>query len=504
MMDAKKIAFVFGFTTIFPILFYQNAIGVNLLIFNFLIYTGLWFTGKIKLRYQLNLIILSGTILTAFFVVFNGSAMAITINLLSLFILAGTILFPQGRNLIYMSFLSIISFFTSQGKFFKLVKDVLPRSDGSAKLFRTIKLTLLPLVVVFVFSLIYKSANPVFEGFVSSFFDLIDKFFNLLFQQIEFTLFITIVFGFLLANYFLLGEGFPDIISLDKTGNDQLKVTQVESLEAINIVKVKNEYTSAVILFSLLNILILVVNMIDVWWVWFHFEWNGEYLKQFVHEGTYLLILSIIISLGISIYYFRGNINFLKNNALLRNLAYIWLAQNALLTLSVGLRNFWYIHYFSLAYLRIGVVFFLLLTLFSIYSVAVKIKHKKGSYFLFRKNALAAYILLVVMAFFNWDVIIAKYNFNHANTAFVHFDFLADLSPNALPYLIKTKEELKIIDHNQQNGFPFRNQYMTSDDYAEKIENKKIKFIKKWREYNLLEWNYASYKSYQKLTHESY
>jgi hypothetical protein len=502
-MNAKKITLVLGLTSIFPFLFYHNAIGVNLLIFNLLIYIGLWFTGKLKLRHQLNLCLFTGTLLTALFVVINGSVLAITINVLSLFLLAGSTLFPEGRNLIYMSLLSIISFFTSQEKFFKLFVNVLPKSVGSSKVFRIIKLTVIPLVVFFVFMLIYKTANPVFEGMVSSFFIWLDECFNWIFQKIEFSLLITIVFGFLLANYFLLGEGFQEIISIDKSSSDQLKVIHAESLESSKRETVKNEYTSAIILFSLLNILILLINMIDVWWVWLHFEWNGEYLKQFVHEGTYLLILSITISLGISIYYFRGNINFIKNNNLLRNLAYIWLGQNALLTLSVGLRNFWYIHYFSLAYLRIGVVFFLLLTLFSIYSVVVKIKHKKSSYFLFRKNALATYFLLVIMAFFNWDIIIAKYNFSHAKTAFIHFDFLADLSPNALPYLIKTEEELRIIDQNQQDEFPFRKQYITSDEYAETIEKKKNRFINQWSEYNWLEWNYAGHRSYQKIMHNT-
>jgi len=135
----------------------------------------------------------------------------------------------------------------------------------------------------------------------------------------------------------------------------------------------------------------------------------------------------------------KGKINYLNSNKALRYLAYAWLAQNAILTISVGIRNFWYINFFSLAYLRIGVMFFLLLTLYSIYTVFVKIKDRKTTYFLFRKNSLAAYILLIVMAFFNWDIIIAKYNFNHSETAFVHFDFLANLSHNALPYLEKVK-----------------------------------------------------------------
>jgi len=243
----------------------------------------------------------------------------------------------------------------------------------------------------------------------------------------------------------------------------------------------------------------LIINLIDIWWVWLNFEWDGEYLKQFVHEGTYLLILSIIISLAISIYYFRGNINFLKNNTLLKYLAFAWLAQNAILTISVGIRNFWYINYFSLAYLRIGVIFFLILTLFSIYTVFTKIKSQKSTYYLFRKNALAAYVLLIVMAFFNWDIIIAKYNFSHSETAFVHFDFLSNLSKNALPYLEKSNEELIKIDAFQKTKFPFREQYMTSEQYSNRIENKKQAFLESYPNRKWQEWNFAGERAFRKL-----
>ncbi len=310
----------------------------------------------------------------------------------------------------------------------------------------------------------------------------------------------TFIFGFVLSNYFFLGKPNQLITELDEKSSDHLIRKRGRVLPRFKVTGLKNEYKSAIILFSLLNLLILVINLIDIWWVWFNFEWNGEYLKQFVHEGTYMLILSIFISLVISIYYFRGNINFLKNNKLLKYLSYAWLGQNAVLAVSVGIRNFWYIHYFSLAYLRIGVIFFLLLTLFSIYTVYLKIRAKKTTYYLFRKNALAAYVLLVVMAFFNWDIIIARYNFSHAKTAFVHYEFLSGLSNTALPYLMKSNAELAEIDKFQKERFPFREQYMTSDEYAEKMEQRKQFFIENWPKRNWQEWSFAKARANRKLT----
>lgn len=498
-MKAKKIIAIVLVTALFPWLFYENQIGLNLLIFNLLIFAGLFFTNKFTLNNSLNRVVLVGSLLSAFFVVFNGSDLAITINILSLFLLGGTLLFPKVRNPFYSSLISLINFFSSQLAFLHLLQDMLSGIKGTQKVLRFLKIVIIPIVIVFVFILIYKLANPVFEGIVKSFFDALNDFFTWIFENIEIALFMTFVFGLVLSNYFFLGEANITIVKLDSSSSNQLSRKSNSNKTGFSMVGLKNEYSSAIILFTLLNILILVINVIDIWWVWFNFEWEGDYLKQFVHEGTYLLILSIVISLAISIYYFRGNINFLRNNAILKKLAYVWLAQNAILTISVGIRNFWYINYFSLAYLRIGVIFFLLLTLYSIYIVVVKIRDQKSTYYLFSKNSIAAYILLVIMAFFNWDVIIAKYNFSHSETAFVHFDFLAELSNSALPYLDKSKEELSEIDDWQLEKFPFRKQYMNSDIYYDQIQLKKKHLLDSWPNDAWQEWNYSGHRSYQKL-----
>jgi len=486
-------------TALFPWLFYHHSIGLNLLLFNLLVLSGLYITDKLDLKSSLNRYISAGTLLTAFFVVYNGSDLAIAVNILSLFFLAGTELFPKGRNLFYTSLISFVNFFSAQLSFTSLTRG-LTSGMKKFKVFSLLKLILIPLGIVLLFMLMYKTANPVFEGLVKSFFDAIESFFIWFFKLIDVALIMTVIFGFVLSNYFFLGESNQFIAGLDESSSDQLNRKRKKVISEFNSTGLKNEYKSAIILFALLNLLILVINLIDVWWVWFNFEWSGEYLKQFVHEGTYILILSILISLAISIFYFRGNINFLKNNRLLKYLAYVWLGQNAILTLSVGIRNFWYIHYFSLAYLRIGVVFFLLLTLFSIYTVYVKIRDKKTTYYLFRKNALAAYVLLITMAFFNWDIIIVRYNFSHAETAFIHFDFLASLSDNALPYLEKSEAELAEIDKFQRERFPFREQYLSSEQYADRIGVRKQNFLQSWQERSWQEWNFAGERAYRKLT----
>jgi len=72
------------------------------------------------------------------------------------------------------------------------------------------------------------------------------------------------------------------------------------------------EYKSGVFLLSSLCVLLIGLLYLEISNVWIGFQWEGELLKELVHEGTYILIVAIIISMGLTIYYFRKNLNFIK------------------------------------------------------------------------------------------------------------------------------------------------------------------------------------------------
>ena len=66
----------------------------------------------------------------------------------------------------------------------------------------------------------------------------------------------------------------------------------------------------------------------DINHVWLNFQWDGQFLKEFVHDGTYILIINIIISILLVLYFFKANLNFFKKNKILKTLTYIWVGQN--------------------------------------------------------------------------------------------------------------------------------------------------------------------------------
>jgi len=203
----------------------------------------------------------------------------------------------------------------------------------------------------------------------------------------------------------------------------------------------RKEWLAAVISFGLLNALLLVVNAVDIHWLWFGFKAApGFDLTQFVHEGTYVLIFSIMLAAGIMLWFFRRNLNFYKPGLpLLRWGATLWVAQNAVLAVSVGLRNYYYIEATELAYKRIGVYGFLLLTLFGLGTVLLKIWQRRSAFSLVRLNSWAAYAVLLLLAAGNWEIWIAGYNLQPRFTR-LNIGFLLTMPPRVLPVLAEREE----------------------------------------------------------------
>jgi hypothetical protein len=76
---------------------------------------------------------------------------------------------------------------------------------------------------------------------------------------------------------------------------------------------------------------------------------------------------------------------------------------------------------------------------------------------------------------------------------------LADLSYKALPYLDKDLESLDKIGKKQIELFPFEEQFMSTENYYNAIQQKKDSFLIYWDKKNLRSWNFAEMYAYKKL-----
>jgi len=488
------IAFIIAL--LFSWLFFKRSAGINVLIFDTALLAAIFFLQKEKLQSNSVRLFLFGVFSSSIFVVLHNSAWSIFIHHFSVFLLGGALAASHLKSVVSVMVASFANAFLSIREY---VSTRVPRTEAKHPAFRVLyalRISAIPLIVIAIFGTLYANASPWFNSFwakVQSFFYTI---FGDLLNMISFTWFFTFVLGILITVYLLFAKSTESVDKMEEDQPDELANSNYPKLGPDFL---KRERQIAILLFASLNLMLFGQNILDLTHVWFGFNWDGEYLKQFVHEGTWLLIVSILLSAVLLLYYFRGNQNFLENNKILRILTYVFIAQNMFLAASVAVRNIWYIDYFNLAFKRIGVFFFLAAVLYGLYSIYQKVATQKTIYFLMRKNSVVVYLLLLFISFANWDNIIAHYNFAHADKAYVHLSFLEKLNDSALPYLNQPIDTLEKVKQEQDANYGRDKYALSPEDYTANIASRIDRFVEKYPERDWLEWNYADWKAYYAL-----
>lgn len=488
-------------TLLFTIFFYHQSAGLNILIFEILWLVYLRSTKQVSFKSFNEKITGTGLLITSIAVVLFNSWMSISMNIISAILFVGVSIFPQVRSLINAAGLAVQNLPMAPWMAFKQFTSSDGRSTHWTARLRKNRNLLIPIFIIILFFVIYRLSNNVFDEMVTKITDQFSSWMEKTFIRFEFSIVLTVILGLFISIFLLFRWKDNNIIQHEKNATDIiLRKRREPGIDKIfKTLALKSEHRAGLFLLCTLNILILIVNSIDIRYVWFGFDSTGVDFTQLVHEGTYLLIFSILISIAVVLYFFRKNLHFYPNNRWLKALSYLWIGQNCIMAISVGIRNFWYVHSYSLAYKRIGVYIFLILVLIGLCTVILKIANRKSTYFMLRTNALSVFVILCISSLFNWDVLIARYNFNHTSSSFVYLDFMSSLSDKALPYLIKSPEELNQVQIEQEEQFSYREKYMTPEQYLALIETRKTEFIERWENQSLLSWNLADARAYEAL-----
>jgi hypothetical protein len=253
----------------------------------------------------------------------------------------------------------------------------------------------------------------------------------------------------------------------------------------------ERERRMGMILLVAANCLLVVVTVIDINWIWFGFVVpQGFSLKQFVHEGTWILIISILLSMLILMHLFRKNQNFYRRSQALKVLAIVWVVQNFILGISVFLRNYHYISFHGLAYKRIGVIVFLLLVMVGLISLLIKIRERKSLFYLARVNGWAAFVALVGLSTVDWDSVIVRYNLDHWNQGEIDVDNYLEMSDKVLPLLYADIDKVgaQMLKH-KENTVRWVNE-LDIGTFRRALDVKRDRFIQRhersvWQEVNL-------------------
>ncbi|RFS15229.1 DUF4173 domain-containing protein [Emticicia sp. C21] len=478
-------------TILFNYFFWEEKVGINLPLFSSLLIGSLIYSDKIKLDSLAIKVALGLTIFTGILVVIHNSVISVFTHFFSFIVLVGFLHRPQltsvssamfqfGVNALMSTFEPIILLASTNNH----------RNRNTSKfnwVFRITKLLIIPVVVFFIFLSIFKAANPIFSNMLDTTFSGFFQAFNQFFYSLSLPHLIFILFGaFIIICVLKNWERAKGIHKLFQFQSPKI----LQSPENLNETNAKNEYKTALILICSVNVLLLIINIIDIRFIWFNVGGDlksAVELSQLVHNGTYLLIFSILLSIAILLFYFRKDLNFLSDNKWLITASYIWIIQNGILVISVLLRNYEYIINYGLTHKRIGVFFFLLLTSAGLVLMWLKIKKLYSFLHLFKQAGWVFYIAFISLAIFDWDSMIARYNLSTQSAANIDYKYLYDLSNRTLPILYENKE--KIIERIKQKPA------MDHEKEINKLNNKIKRYLSEQQGYTWVSWDLSNSKA---------
>ncbi len=470
-------------------LFTGEGMGLNTLIFT-LLFVGLTFYQNPEIIGQKStLFIALGTITASMFVVWHHSALAQTVYILSFILYIGAI---QHRTLRFLGF----GFLLGMGSFLSapisMVQNMGKSLRGDWKnLFKWAQLLLIPLILAWLFLSVYYQAVPGFEHVLDR---LSQWFSNIIFWKNPgpaFWMFIwgVVIFGSVLWKSVLVPLVQKLASKLEILFPTDLELKRRKTVWRLfsSIMGLKKEYMIAMLSISILNGLLLLVNishLSDL--IRMQFSSQAHELSQSLHASTELLILSILMAMGVLLLFFRRNLNFYPNNQVLKVLAYTWLAQNALLALMTFYQDIIYIIHYGMAYYRLWLAFFLMLVSFGLLSMYVKIAQRKSIFYLLVSNAWGVYLSLLLISCVNWDLVITRFNIFQAKNEQVDLYFLMSMSDKNIFLLEKHRDYLfseKILHQEEKQYFNAR------------MKRRRVGFANKLEGRSWKSWNFADYRN---------
>lgn len=500
---SSKLLLIISGAILFNTIFWNEKMGVNTIIFDMFICGSVFFVFPYSIRNNISRWLFAGHLITLAMVLMQNTILS-TISFSATLLLFVSFSQYIHRSAWYAGASAFLNYVLVIPNFFREFKNVNIKIISFSRWIRHFRMLLIPIAFLTIFFIIYSLANAVFStitfqietyiaNWVNHFFDWLSP------ERLGFFLIGILVVGGLILRSRSTYFSDADLKQQNDLSRKKIHFKKwrespfaellsiITGKAATGILALKNEFTTGIISLILLNSLLLIVNIIDIKYVWLGYTYHrNKNLSAYVHEGAGLLILSIVLSMLLLLFFFRGNLNFYKKNKWLRYGAYLWILQNSLLVFSVFMRNYYYISHYGLAYKRVGLLFFLIMVLVGLFTVFLKIYYTKTAYYLLRINAWLAILLLVFSSFFNFDEAIAEYNLSRKSFIPVDVSFLLSLSDKTLPLLEQNKD---VLEADTTHRFYHNRTYYNSA--VDLFEFRKREFLEKQQHYTWLSWNAA-------------
>ena len=488
---------------LFNLIFWHEKMGINTVLFTLFMVSSLWYIERDSFQTRAVRITVAVSILLSALVVWHNSLIVKIIYMLNFSIMIGMIQQRQLRFLGNAFLLYWISLFAVPKNLILSLKQH-PILRGHKKMNQGLKLAAIPAIVFPIFYGIYYAANPKFAELAGQFWGKVLQWLSFDWNGARIAFFLL---GLMVVGAAFWASRYTGLLHFENGKTDALNAEDFEEREfTFWDFSVENAYRSTLILMVSLNVLLLFNNLLDFNYVWLGGAGvrSAVELKQYVHEGTYILIVGILLALVVLQIMYKGTLNFKENSQILRGLSFAWLGQNAVLAVSVGMRNWQYIDYYGLAYKRVGVFIFLSLVLYGLWLMYLKINEKRTFFFFISRGAWAIYGVMVATCFINWDVFITRYNLTvTTKSGAVDVPFLTNIISDKNLYLLDENKE-KLLQKMPNKPFESE-EYWRSDalyftnetdkkNYLERtLKQKRDGFDSEQKSLTWLSWNYADY-----------
>lgn len=468
-----KNVFILLGALLYSYLFDVDQLGLNAFLFSLFLFLGQIYFDRSLLSSNTFRLISGAHLFIALMVVVHQSYLAQAMYLLSFLLWVGYSQLPGLRFLWYGMLLGVGTMMVTP---ISALKDW---SNAKWKPWRILlhwaRNLLIPLLLGWIFFVIYYEGNTNFATLFDYLFSWLDR----IELDWNWERLLLVILGLICTGAMLWPTVLVCLVrDREKRWQMDLVRRRRRSIYNATMLALRRHYFTAILSLSLLNGLLLLANGLDLRFVWLDFsEKSASELSDFVHQGTSLLILAILLAITLVVYFFRGNLNFYPDERhRLHQLAYVWLAQNAVLALSVGFRNYHYLHTYGLTSLRIGVMIFLLMVLAGLYFTFRKIRDKRTTYYLLSVNAWHIFLLLSACCAFNWTGIITRYNLDYIPTTRLDLYYLG--------VQLSDKNVLLLKKYAEKQEFSGEKESLTTYIRKKEEQIKQDRLQSGWRSWN--------------------
>ena len=395
----KKLHFILASSLIFTLLFYNEDLGLNWAIFGLLQTALICYFFQEKLSSRLHLVLVITSVLSCFAFAWYG-------DFSSFFAMAFSIVFLQFKTqepnlkVLQVFPLLLVNGIASLGRILMFSQYIPKRKVNSGFAKKIIAYFIIPAVFLGLFFLVYSFGSDHFSSLFTDYYLDIDVWQTFVLTALGFYI------SFTFWNYWI-----PEVCyeKNDLLDNDFKEEAKTENQNSFSFLDIDFERRSGEITLFLLNALLLVFIVTYNYEQFFEVVEKSK-LSSDTHERVNAVIFSIVMAVGVILFYFKGGFNFDEKAKTLKRLSKIWILLNGVLILSAMIKNSEYVSFFGLTYKRLGVYAFLILAIIGLVISFIKISKQKTNAFLFNQMLWYFYGTILICSFVNWGNLITNYN----------------------------------------------------------------------------------------------